>query len=290
MSTTSVRPPRFFVAEGTEALERNLEHLAGSPAEQLDSLGAAVYEGLRTYDGTCFFGLLEHLARLGASCAALGLERSYEPDDLHRALVQAGARFRIEEGVEARIRIDVCRAPLRQLDARSSVILTLSPFPGVPREVRQRGVAVASTSAIRRDAPEVKDSPWTVVRERHTRAEPRLAQCYEPILVDDAGRILEGVQSNLVFVRDGRPWTAPQRVLRGVTRDTVLELSPEEPAREFVTLRDLPRYDEAFLTSSVRGVVPIVQIDDVTIGAGVPGPVTRELSDRYDAHVERSLR
>jgi branched-chain amino acid aminotransferase len=290
--------PRYFAVEGVRARELTLPGIppaaGGSPAEVLDALGAAVYEGLRTFDGSCFFALAAHLRRLQRSCAELGEDLgaplTFEPDDVHRALVQAGARFRLDHGVDARVRIDVCRAPLVALGTESNVVLTLTAFHGVPREDVTRGVAVATTGAIRRARAEVKDSHWTVVRERHIRAEPRLAACYEPMLVDDRGRLLEGVSSNLVLVREGKPWTAPSRVLRGVTRETVLELSPEEPVLEFVALADLPRFEECFLTSSVRGIIPIVRIDEHVVGEGRPGPVTRELLARYEAHVERNLR
>jgi len=280
--------PRFFAVEGVRAREFTPPS-SGSTAELLDGLGAAVYEGVRTFDGSCFFALGEHLRRLTRSCAAFGEPLAFEPDDVHRALVQAGARFRIDHGVDARVRIDVCRGPLRAVGSESTVVLTLSAFHGVPREDVTKGVAVATTGAIRRARAEVKDSHWTVVRERHIRAEPRLAACYEPMLCE-GGLLLEGVQSNLVFVRDGKPWTAPGRVLRGVTRDTVLELSPEEPVLDFVALADVPRFQECFLTSSVRGIVPIVRVDDLVVGDGRPGPVTRELLARYEAHVEQSLR
>lgn len=293
MQPSPASAPRYFAVEGVRARELT-PPAGGSTAEILDALGAAVYEGVRTYDGSCFFGLAAHLGRLARSCEAfaedLGEPLEFEPDDVHRALVQAGARFRLDHGVDARVRIDVCRSPLRAVGSESRVVLTLTAFHGVPREDIARGVAVATTGAIRRARAEVKDSHWTVVREQHIRAEPRLAACYEPMLVDDGGRLLEGVQSNLVLVRGGKPWTAPGRVLRGVTRDTVLELSPEEPVLDFVGLADVPRFEECFLTSSVRGIVPIVRIDEQVVGDGRPGPVTRELMARYEAHVERNLR
>jgi len=291
--------PRYFAVEGPSAREFTPPSGgttgggtagAGSPAEVLDGLGAAVYEGLRTYDGSCFFALAEHLGRLARSCADFGAPLEFEADDVYRALVQAGARFRMDRGVDARVRIDVCRGPLTAVGSAATVVLTLTEFHGVGREASTRGVEVATTSAIRRERPTVKDSHWTVVRERHIRATPRLAACYEPVLVDDAGRLLEGVQSNVVCVRDGVPYTAPSRVLPGVTRDAVLELSPEEPIRDFVDLRQLGRFEECFLTSSVRGVVPIVKLDDTVFGDGRPGPLTRELMARYEAHVAQHLR
>lgn len=289
MSSPPATEPRYFVVEGVRAREFTPPSL-GSVPETLEGLGAAVYEGVRTFDGSCFFALTEHFRRLARSCESFGEPLVFEPDDVHRALVEAGARFRMDHGVDARVRIDVCRGPLEVAGSDGTVVLTLTPFPGVAREDLAHGVAVATTNAIRRERPDVKESHWTVVRDRLVHSEPRLAAYYEVVLVDDGGRLLEGVQSNIILVRGGKPWTAPGRVLPGVTRDAVLELSTEEPVRDFVALADVRRYDECFLTSSVRGIVPIVSIDDVPVGDGRPGPVTRELLARYDAHVERNLR
>jgi branched-chain amino acid aminotransferase len=289
MPTHPPSAPRYFAVEGVRAREFTPPE-GGTTAEVLDALGAAVYEGVRTYDGSCFFALGPHLARLARSGELFDEPLAFEPDDIHRALVQAGARYCMDHGVDARVRIDVCRGPLSAVGSASNVVLTLTAFHGVPREELANGVAVATTGAIQRARFEVKDSRWTVVREQHIRGEPRLAACYEPMLIDEHGRLLEGVQSNLVLVREGKPWTAPTRVLRGVTRDAVLELSPEEAVLDFVALADVPRFEECFLTSSVRGIVPIVRIDEHTVGVGRPGPVTRELMARYEAHVERNLR
>ena len=107
MEPRPAQKTRFFVVEGPRAREVTLPAAVAAgrtTAEALDALGAAVYEGVRTYDGSCFFALNEHLRRLAASCVAFGGPLDLEPDDVHRALVSAGARFRLEEGVEARIK------------------------------------------------------------------------------------------------------------------------------------------------------------------------------------------
>jgi branched-subunit amino acid aminotransferase/4-amino-4-deoxychorismate lyase len=54
-------------------------------------------------------------------------------------------------------------------------------------------------------------------------------------------------------------------------------------------VRDLARLSEAFITSSSRGIVPVVEIDGITIGAGVPGAYTRKLGEVYQAWVAQHL-
>ena len=82
--------------------------------------------------------------------------------------------------------------------------------------------------------------------------------------------------------------TARNNILLGVTRKTVIDLAREQGLRvKYQPLeRDqLAAFDEAFITSSSRGIVPVVQIDKVTIGQGSPGPITKQLLAVYDAYV-----
>jgi branched-chain amino acid aminotransferase len=87
----------------------------------------------------------------------------------------------------------------------------------------------------------------------------------------------------VVLVRDGEVYHAPSGVLPGVTVRAVIDLARAAgiPIQErFVDVSDLSSFDEAFMTTSVRSVVPIQSIDDVHFGA--PGPLTMRLSMLYD--------
>jgi branched-subunit amino acid aminotransferase/4-amino-4-deoxychorismate lyase len=86
--------------------------------------------------------------------------------------------------------------------------------------------------------------------------------------------------------------TARDEILLGVTREMVIELARGrgvELSYQPLPLDEVTAIDEAFLTSSSRGIVPVVRIDDVTIGQGSPGPITQQLRGDYETHViERS--
>jgi len=105
---------------------------------------------------------------------------------------------------------------------------------------------------------------------------------YEGVMRNYRGELAECTQSNLFIVKAGAALTPPidAGLLPGITREFLFEVGAEVgvPVRESV-LRDPDLFgaDEAFLTSTTREVVPIVQVDDRTIGAGVPGPITRAL-------------
>ncbi len=105
-------------------------------------------------------------------------------------------------------------------------------------------------------------------------AEARSQQAIEAVYVDRDGYLLEGTTSNLVALRGDTLITPPcDRILPGITRQVVLQLARREFAVEERQLHkdEIRLFDEAFLTSSVKEVVPVVAIDSVQVGDGRPG-------------------
>ena len=114
----------------------------------------------------------------------------------------------------------------------------------------------------------------------------------EVIMLDSAGYVAEASGMNLFVVTNGTIRTPPASIgiLRGVTRDAVLELAREATyATEEVLLNryDLYTANEVFLTGTAAEVIGVTKLDARTIGAGVPGPVTKELARRFKALATR---
>jgi branched-chain amino acid aminotransferase len=109
---------------------------------------------------------------------------------------------------------------------------------------------------------------------------------YEGIMRNYKGELAECTQSNLFIVKNGEALTPPvdAGLLPGITREFLFEVGADVgiPVREAI-LRDADLFgaDEVFLTSTTREAVPIVQVDDRTIGSGTPGPVTRALLEGF---------
>jgi branched-subunit amino acid aminotransferase/4-amino-4-deoxychorismate lyase len=118
---------------------------------------------------------------------------------------------------------------------------------------------------------------------------------FEGVMRNYRGELAECTQSNLFIVKDGAALTPPvdAGLLPGITRGFLFEVGAEAgiPVREAV-LRDEDLFgaDEAFLTSTTREVVPIVRVDDRTIGAGAPGPVTYALLHHFRDHADKLTR
>ncbi|MCS6798146.1 MAG: aminotransferase class IV [Myxococcota bacterium] len=248
--------------------------------------GDGVFEVVRTYGGRPF-ALDEHLARLERSASRIGIALPATAADIdavvERLLREAGAG-------DAYVRIIVTRGegpigydPSAARDPR--LVVLVAPLPPLPAGLHENGAEVRlvpcsrPTDEARAAGAKVSDYLANLL----ALAEARRAGAYEAVLVGPAGEVLEGASSN-VFVVDeqGRLRTPPTsaRILAGITRAHVLEVA--RAARLVVEQRvlfppDLYGAREAFITSTLREVVPVVRVDGWTVGDGRPGPVTRAL-------------
>jgi branched-chain amino acid aminotransferase len=121
--------------------------------------------------------------------------------------------------------------------------------------------------------------------------EAKAAGAYECVMLNHEGRIAEGSTSNLFVVRGGQLRTPAldDGLLAGITRRRVLELAAPivTTAEAHLHAADVTDADEAFLTSSLRGVLPVTRVDRRALGDGHPGPITRRLMTAYAAYLAR---
>lgn len=250
-------------------------------------LDLGVYGALRTFGHDRFLDLDGHLARTRRSVQRLGWDYTFDEARMRRCLDAActGAPF-----AEMRVRFDVLAAPATALGTRSRELIALAPFTPPAREVYQRGVQVVTTRALSRGDPLSKTADFVARRRRIERETPG---AYERLIVDAGGAILEGFSSNFYAVCGGVLVTAGEGVLEGITRRIVLDLATARGVP--VALRP-PRLDEldsaqeAAISSSSRGLVPVVGIDGRPVGKGVPGPVITGLREAYEAYVEGAVK
>ncbi|MEE8467613.1 MAG: aminotransferase class IV [Planctomycetota bacterium] len=258
------------------------------PGEVFDPLPLGIYEALRTFDHVRFVGLREHLDRAERSMELFGLEGPMGRETLQAALHSVVSNF---PAADVKVRFDVLCGPATQLGTTARTLLQATELSLPPREVYERGVCSQLTSALRRERPGIKTTQWVVERRLAQGGSPAN---YEPILRSEEGFLLEGIMSNLFAVRDGVLLTAPMSgVLPGVTRGILIELAREleiPVLEEAVHEDDLGTLQEAFLSTSVRSVVPLVKIAGVSLGDGRPGPQTKRLMHAYGEYCARVAR
>ena len=270
------------------------EHASISVFDHGFLYGEGVYETLRTYNGQPFL-FDRHVRRLRTSSGMLALPvplSDAEIDARFRDTMRA-AGLADGPGREAYIRILITRG-VGELSydpagcPASSVVVIVKPHVEPPREVFDKGVRVALVPIIRNHPgsvnPLIKSN--NLLNNALAMQEAFRRGGYEGVMRNYRGELAECTQSNLFVVKHGVALTPTieSGLLPGITREFLFEVGPEMgiSVRDAV-LRDEDLFgaDEAFLTSTTREVVPIVQVDDRKIGSGRPGPVTQALLEGY---------
>jgi len=254
--------------------------------------GDSVYEVVRTYDGRPF-ALGQHLQRLAWSAERIGmglpvpvatiraeveacLAAAANPDSYIRIVVTRGAG---EIGLDPALAVD----PVRLVIVRT--------LPQQDPHLYEDGAKVALVVPMREPTDTTPDgSPKTGNYLPNVLAvgEAKRRGAYEALLVDRDGRVLEGASSNVFVVRGGALTTPPlsEGILEGITRKHVLGIAAElgVPTTEApLHAADLRAADEVFITSTVREIVPVTDLDGARIGDGRPGPLTRRITETFRA-------
>jgi branched-chain amino acid aminotransferase len=239
-----------------------------------------VYTVANTFERTKTLKLDSHWDRLENSARLAGI-----PLHLDRARVQGALRQMIESSGYGDVRFRVT-VPQAQPD---QFFITIEPFKPLAPEIFEKGVrAITAPNSARQNAA-AKTTSWMHARQAYTQAQPE--GIYETFLCDEEGHILEGLNSNFYAVLEGELRTAKENILLGISRQIVMEVAPPILAVNETPIHviEIGQLSEAFLTSSSRGIVPVVEIDGVTIGAGYPGPMVADLRKAYQAWVDQHL-
>ena len=254
-------------------------HTIATHARTLDEITRELPQGFYTTfstlnAGTEVLGLHMHLQRLYVPAKELSFSPAVDELTLRREIAELARSFLPKE---ARIRLILAKND-------ASMYIVLQQFDALPKKVYEEGVQVV-TAALARMAPRVKDTGF-ISSSNHQR---RLVggDIFEVLLTKD-GKILEGMTSNFYAVKKGTLITSQRGILLGVTRRAVLRLARGEGMSvEYRPPQVDENFNEAFLTSSSRGVVPIVSIDGKPVGQGSVGEWAKRLMKAYAEYVER---
>ena len=233
--------------------------------------GRGAFESLRVYGGRPF-RLAEHLDRLESSCARLGLELLARPE------LEELVALALGEAGEAEAVLRVYATPGSGQGPVALVVV--SELPPDLDELRARGIRVITVEFRPADLiGGVKSTSYALNMMAVDEARARDAD--DAVFVSADGTVLEGTTSN-VWWRSGTTLSTPggAGILAGVTRDVLLGLAPAtgfEVVEGTYTVNDLAAGDEAFASSSIREVMPIVALDGRPIGDGKPGEAAATL-------------
>ena len=237
-----------------------------------------IYTVTNTYHTFQTLKLDAHLDRMEDSAQREGIPLDLDRNQLRQALRQMIAEA---DFGDVRFRVTV---PRQQPDHR---IITLEPFTPPAPAIINAGVRCVTAPGLLRRNPSAKTTDWMTDRSGFELP----AGIYEGLLVAEDNRILEGFGSNFYAIMNGELRTAGEDVLPGIAQQIVFNVAPPIILlrRDAIHLDDLPQVEEAFMTSSSRGVIPIIEIDGQRIGDGAPGTRTMTIRRAYNKWVEAHL-
>jgi branched-chain amino acid aminotransferase len=251
--------------------------------------GDGVFEGIRVYGGKVFL-LGEHIDRLYESARAIRLEIPMTKADLTAATNSTVAANGISDGY---VRLVVSRgAGTLGLDPRKTanpqVIIIADTISLYPPETYQQGLRLITASTIRNhpQALSARIKSLNYLNNIMAKVEGTDAGCVEALMLNHKGEVAECTGDNIFILARGILKTPPvdAGILEGITRNAVIRLARDAkvPVAETTLLRhDIYVADECFLTGTAAEVVPVTSLDGRPIGDGKPGPVTRDLLERF---------
>ncbi len=261
-----------------------------SPLDHGFLYGDSVYETVRTFFGRPFL-LGRHLDRLQRSLDRVFLSLPLSRRDFESEILRTIEQVPIEEDVGVRIVVSRGEGPLgldiTKCVSPSFLIYVFELDPAIRRVAapleRSVGIVISKT---RRNSPLALDpsiKSGNFLNNIFAYKDARDAGAHEAILCGSEGYIAEGTTSNVFVVKDGFVWTPHNYgILDGITRSIIFEEAEKEgiPTGETnIPPEALFSADEIFITSSIKGVVPVRTVNGKRVGDGVARPLTERLAE-----------
>lgn len=246
--------------------------------------GFGIYEALTTFNRKPF-ELDAHLDRFEKSARSLTLTIPLAREKIAEVLKELIAR-NIPDGKEAVIRILLTGGEAVggiEIGEKPTFYILVEPLIPIQSRYYSEGASLIAQE-FPRQFPQMKTTNYIqAVLLQKARKESGAIE----ILYTNRGNVLECATSNFFIVADGALVTAKDDVLLGITRKVTLELAAKnniQTEERDVTEAEMYAADEAFITSSFKGIVPVVQIAGKKIGSGKVGSVTKQLMRALDEY------
>jgi branched-chain amino acid aminotransferase len=251
--------------------------------------GDGVFEGIRCYSGNVF-RLKEHIDRLYESARIIGLNIPASPEEMSEIVVES---LRKNSLTDAYTRLIVTRGygdlGLNPRKCPMPTVICISQnFAPLYGDLYEKGIKVKTVKTVR-IAPEALDTrakTLNYVNNILANVEAIDAGYDEALMMDSRGKVCEGSGDNIFIVKNGKLLTPKvgYGALVGITRGAVLDMAKEldiKSEEADLELEDVLSADEAFMTGTAAEIIPIIRVDDNTLGSGKPGDMTRKLMAEF---------
>ncbi len=251
--------------------------------------GDGVFEGIRKYNGK-IFKCVEHIDRLFESARAIGIRIPMTKKEVIKAMEDTLKANDLKDGY---VRLLVTRGigdlgldP--KLCEKPSVIIIADKIQLYPPEIYEKGLELitAATPRNHQEALSPRIKSLNYLNNIMAKMEGHQANVREVVMLNLDGYVCECSADNILLVKNGVLKTPPASagILKGITRDTIMEIAQEsgtEVREENITRFDLYVADEVFLCGTAAELIAAVKIDGRVINDGKPGPVFKELLGKF---------
>ncbi len=252
--------------------------------------GDGVFEGIRAYN-RLVFKLKEHIDRLFESAQSIMLKIPLTKEQMAREVIKT---LKINSLTDAYIRLVVTRGEgdlgldPRKCYGGASIVIIADKITLYPAKFYQEGLSIITVPTVRNlpEAVNPQIKSLNYLNNILAKIEAINSGCDEAIMLDSLGYVAECTGDNIFIVKKGHLYTPPQCMgsLRGITRDTVLEIAKKskiEAHEHVITRHEVYISDECFLTGTAAEIIPVVKVDGRVIGDGKPGKLTLSLIKKF---------
>ena len=252
-------------------------------------VGDGVWEAMRLYNGVLAFSN-QHLDRLWAGAASIGLEMNFSREDLLKKVHQTLDANDMHTDVHVRIMLTRGTKTTPSQDPRLLLrgpnLVIIAEHKKASKESTLKGITLL-TSTVRRGSPDYLDPRMNChskIHEVQALVQALEAGCDEALMLDVRGFVSTCNATNFFLVRKDEVWTSTGAYcMNGITRNNVIHICEQEGIvcrQKDFSLFDTYSADEAFVTGSFGGLTPVTKIDGRVISSGA-GPITKRLQEHY---------
>jgi len=253
-------------------------------------LGDGVWEGIRLLNGKLVF-LQEHLNRLFSGAKQLDIDIGYSPQELTDIIYKTLEANKMKNDVHIRLIVSrgLKKTPYQHPNAniKGSTLVIIPEYKKADKKINESGINLV-TVKIRRGTSDTQDPRLNTLSKLNcilACIEADKLGADEGIMLDVNGNVSTCNSTNFFIVRDDEVWTSKGTYcLPGITRKIVIDICKEKNIpiyeKDF-KIKSVHSADEAFVTGTFAGIIPVKKIDDYIISNGVLGELTHDLQKYY---------
>ena len=258
-------------------------------------LGDGVWEGIR-YHNKQLVHKDEHFRRLFESASAIGMEIGKTDEELEEIIIDTLEANKMETNIHIRFIVSrgLKKTPYQhpQVNIGEPTIVVIPEYKIASEDVKKNGIRLGTVS-VRRGTANTQDPKWNTLSKLNC-----IVACVEAdqlgfdegLMLDVNGYVSTCNSTNFFIVRQGEVWTSTgEYCLNGVTRASIIRLCKENDIPMFERnfhVEDCHSVDEAFVTGTFAGVIPVVEIDGHELSGGKRGELTERLQQIYKNDIE----